>query len=90
MPLPLDKRQHRQRLSIRHRRDPDIPVEIQIGTHRRAKGDVFDFPVRSDLGDDALQSRVGSREVLLALKVALCNASAPALLWNGKEMAHQS
>lgn len=37
MPLPLHKRQHRQRLSIRHRRDPDIPVKVEIGTHRRAE-----------------------------------------------------
>lgn len=54
-PLPLDQRQHDQRLTIRHWSDRDVLVELEAVAHARSKRHVGDLAVRLHLRNDALQ-----------------------------------
>lgn len=54
---------HNQGLSIRHRRNGNIPIKLEGFTHTCTKGDVGDLTVGLDLGEDGGQSDIGCSAV---------------------------
>ena len=69
--FPLDNCQHDQRLTIWHRGDGNIFVELEAVTHARTEGHVGDFSIRLDLSETAFDGGIGGLQVLLSRDQAL-------------------